>query len=107
MEINKLSNFTKGWFIGDFEPSLFPNKDVEVAVKYYKAGDVETAHHHKVAVEYTLIVKGKVTMNNTLINEGEIVTIAPNETTDFKVLEDTITVVVKLPSVKDDKYLDQ
>jgi mannose-6-phosphate isomerase-like protein (cupin superfamily) len=105
MQIHKLSNFTKGWFIGDFEPSLFPNQDFEIAIKYYKAGDDELAHHHKVAVEYTVIAKGKVLMNGTEINEGEIVTIAPNEVTDFKVLEDTITVVVKLPSVKNDKYL--
>lgn len=107
MQIDRLNNFTKGWFIGDFEPSLFPNKDFEVAVKYYKAGDRESAHHHKIATEYTVIVKGKAVMNGKEINEGEIVTIAANEITDFNVLEDTITVVVKLPSIKDDKYLNE
>ena len=104
MQIHKLSNFTKGWFIGDFEPSLLPTKDFEVAIKYYKKGDTELAHHHKLAVEYTVIAKGKVTMNGMEIEEGDIVTIAPHEITDFKVLEDTITMVVKLPSLKDDKY---
>jgi hypothetical protein len=36
---------------------------------------------------------------------GDIITIEPGEATDFEVLEDTITTVVKLPCVKDDKYI--
>ena len=107
MQIHKLDNFIKGWFVGDFEPSLVPTKDFEVAIKYYKAGDKETAHHHKIAIEYTAIAKGRVTMNGNEFKEGDIIEIAPGETTDFVVLEDTVTVVVKLPSVKDDKYLDK
>ena len=30
-----LQNFTKGWIVGDFEPTLFNNKDVEVSLKRY------------------------------------------------------------------------
>ena len=36
-----VSDFTKGWFIGNFEPSLLKSKDFEVAIKEYKAGTVE------------------------------------------------------------------
>ena len=105
MQIDKLNDFTKGWFIGDFVPSLFPTSDFEVAVKYYKAGDYEAAHHHKIATEFTVIIKGKAMMNGVEINEGDIAKIAQNESADFKVLEDTVTVVVKVPCAKDDKYL--
>jgi hypothetical protein len=44
-------------------------------------------------------------MNNQIIEEGSIVVINKNESTDFEVLEDTITFVVKTPSVKNDKYI--
>lgn len=105
MEFYKLKDFTGGWFIGDFIPAIENRSDVEIAVKYYKAGDKEKRHLHKLAVEYTVITQGKVKMNNQIIDAGSIVKIDKNESTDFEVLEDTITVVVKTPSIKNDKYI--
>jgi hypothetical protein len=105
MEISNVKDFVGGWFIGHFSPTLDQRNDFEVSVKYYKAGDKEQRHLHKVAEEYTVIGKGKVRMNGQIIEEGQIVKIAKNESTDFEVLEDTVTFVVKTPSVKNDKYL--
>ncbi len=105
MELSKIKDFVGGWFIGNFEPSLDNREDFEVSVKYYKAGDIEKKHLHKQAVEYTVIAKGRVKMNNEIIEEGTIVKIDKNESTDFEVLEDTITLVVKTPSVKNDKFI--
>lgn len=105
MKVNKLDDMIKGWFIGNFEPTLFNTDLVEVAVKEYKAGDYEQKHYHKIATEITVITKGRVEMNGVEYSSGDIITIEPNEATDFKVLEDTITTVVKLPCVKDDKYI--
>ena len=39
MDINKLDDMIGGWFIGNFNPSLYKTNDVEVAVKSYKAGE--------------------------------------------------------------------
>jgi quercetin dioxygenase-like cupin family protein len=36
---------------------------------------------------------------------GDIIVIDPNESTAFEALEDTLTVVVKTPSVAGDKYI--
>ncbi len=105
MKLNKLNEFTKGWIIGNFNPSLFETDEFEVAVKTYKAGDYEEAHFHSIATEWTIICKGKVQMNGNEFVEGDVITIQPGEATDFKVLEDTITTVVKIPCVKGDKYL--
>lgn len=41
MLCKKLDDMTRGWFVGNFEPSLYITNDVEVAVKQYKAGDFE------------------------------------------------------------------
>ena len=77
----------------------------EVAVKTYRAGDREERHHHKVATELTLILSGEVRMNGTAYHAGDVVRIEPGESTDFEAVTDVTTVVVKVPSVADDKYL--
>ena len=43
-------------------------------------------------------------MNGKTLGNGDIITIPPGEATDFKALTDVTTVVVKVPSSKDDKY---
>lgn len=105
MKKHNLNDFIKGWIVGNFEPALEFSNDFEVAVKYYNAGETEPKHHHKLAVEYTVIIYGRVLMNGTEYIKGDIIEIAKNEATDFKVIENTATVVIKLPSIKNDKYL--
>jgi len=101
----RLDEMTKGWFIGDFEPALIRTNEVEIAVKEYKKGDYEDRHYHKLSTEITVIVIGKVKMNGIEYNKGDIIIVEPNQSTDFIVLEDTITTVVKYPGVKNDKYI--
>ena len=104
MEISHLDNMLKGWFIGNFNPSLYNTNDVEVGVKYYREGDYEPSHFHKIATEFTVIIEGKVEMNGNIYHSGEIIKISPNESTDFKALTRTTTVVVKIPGASNDKY---
>ena len=105
MKIARLEDMKGGWFIGNFEPSLFKTNDVEVAVKKYKAGDKEGAHYHKIATEYTLIVKGTVKMFNREWNEGDIVVVEPEEATAFEAITDAMNVVVKIPGANNDKFI--
>lgn len=105
MEKFNLENFTKGWFIGNFEPSLFKTNDFEVSVKRYRVGDYENSHHHKISTEYTIIIDGEVEMNGIKYKKDDIIIISPNESTDFKCLTDVTTIVVKTPSSKDDKFV--
>ena len=106
MKIARIYEMTKGWFIGNFEPSLLKTNAVEVALKKYKKGDYEKAHYHKIATEFTVIVSGRVRMNGKEYIEGDIIVIEPNDSTDFEALEDnTVNVVVKIPGSNDDKYL--
>lgn len=94
----------KGWFVGDFAPSALRTAAAEVAVKRYKAGDQESAHFHKQSSEVTLVLEGSVEMCGRRLNSGDIIRLDPGEVTGFKALTDTITVVVKLPSVIGDKF---
>lgn len=104
MEAFKLETMFKGWFIGDFEPTMFKTQDVEVGVKYYIKGDYEPAHFHKIATEFTVILEGKVEMNGNVYESGSILKILPYESTDFKALTNVKTVVVKIPGALNDKY---
>lgn len=104
MKTYRLENMTKGWFVGDFLPTALKTGDAEVAVKPYRAGDHEGRHMHKVATEVTVIVDGEVEMSGQRYKTGDIVVIAPGEATDFTAITDVMTVVVKVPSVKGDKY---
>lgn len=101
----KLDNYTKGWIVGDFFPALINNKDIEVGIKKYKAFEYEKSHVHRVITEYTIIVSGKVKMNNQTYLENDVIEIKPGVSTDFLALEDTITVVIKTPSIPSDKYI--
>lgn len=106
LERHRLDRFTKGWFVGNFSPTLLASDDVEVAIKNYKAGERENSHHHKVATELTAIISGRVQMSGEEIGAGEIVKIHPGQSTDFVALTDVTTVVVKMPCVSGDKYAD-
>lgn len=104
MKKYNLNNFIGGWFIGNFEPTLYSTNNVEVAVKKYKKGQYEKPHFHKIATEFTVIVEGQVEMSNTIYNSGEIIQIDPGVSTDFRALTDVTTVVVKIPGASNDKY---
>lgn len=106
MKVAKLDDMIKGWFIGNFEPSLVKTNDVEVAVKKYKEGDKEAKHYHKIATEITVITSGRVKMNGVEYTEGDIIVMEPGEVTDFECLENnTHNVVVKIPGANNDKYI--
>ena len=99
-----LSEMVGGWMVGDFEPSCIKTEACEVACKMYAANVGETSHVHRVATELTLIASGRATMNGRTYVAGDIIIIEPGEHTDFYAHEATVTIVVKMPSVRGDKY---
>ena len=106
MTIHHIDEFTKGWFVGDFSPTLVSTPHVEVGIKIYKAGAVEPSHHHTVATELTVVISGRVQMMKQILLPGQIMRIEPGESTEFQALDDSVTVVVKSPCVAGDKYVD-
>lgn len=105
MRTAKLPEMTKGWFIGNFSPTLCATEDVEVAVKEYPAGFSEEWHYHKVATEFTVVVRGEIKMNGVRYRAGDIIVIPPGEGTDFHAISAAVTTVVKIPGATNDKFL--
>ena len=99
-----LNKMIGGWFIGNFEPSIHKTTDFEVGIKNYKKGECVEKHYHKIALEYTIIIEGEAIMNGIQYNAGEVIKVEPFEVSDFKAITDVKSVVVKIPSVINDKY---
>lgn len=104
MRSARLEDMIKGWFVGDFEPTLYRTRDVEVGVKRYEAGDIEAQHHHKLATELTVLISGTARIRGRLVETGDIVVLQPGEASDFEAVTDVVLVAVKVPGVPGDKY---
>lgn len=105
MKTGHLDEMFKGWFVGNFSPTLHQTDACEVAVKKYKAGEREEMHYHKVATEITLVLEGRVRMRDQEWGPGSIIVLEPAEATNFEALTDAVNVVVKTPGASNDKYL--
>lgn len=104
MKTAKINDMVRGWFIGDFEPSVLRTKDFEVGILSHKKGEIWAAHYHKIATEYNILISGKMYIQGTYIEPGTIFILEPNEIGDPIFLEDCTVVTVKTPSVIGDKY---
>jgi|ERR1019366_183448 quercetin dioxygenase-like cupin family protein len=104
MKIAHIKDFTNGWFIGDFEPSLLKTPQFEVAHHFYPTGFIGTPHTHKIATEYNYIVNGRISVDGNILKTGDIFIYEPGDIADVKFLDDTNLIIVKTPSIPNDKY---
>jgi quercetin dioxygenase-like cupin family protein len=105
MELFKLADMKGGWFVGDFSPTAFATKDFEVCYKFHPKGEKWDRHYHKLATEINLLVRGKMRMQGKILVSGDIFIFRPEEVADPEFLEDCEVVVVKTPSINNDKYV--
>lgn len=105
MDILKGKDMIGGWFVGDFEPTAYKTKDFEVSYKTHYQGEVWDNHYHKVATEINYLIRGKMKLSGTTLEEGDIFTLHPGEIAVPEFLTDCELVVVKTPSIKGDKYI--
>jgi len=105
MKTDNLNSFIKGWVVGNFVPSIVKTEQFELGLKKYESGIVEKKHYHKIAKEITIAISGKFEMNGKILEEGDILVLDPGEPAEFRCLESGYTAVLKIPSVKNDKYI--
>ena len=106
MRLTRLQDMVQGWFIGDFAPSVLRTPAVEVAVHHRQAGTVEPLHTHRIATEVTVLISGKARMAGLEMEANDIVMLPPGNAASFESITDTVAVVVKMPSLPGDKYLE-
>jgi quercetin dioxygenase-like cupin family protein len=104
MEVFRIEEFTRGWFIGNFEPSLFVTKNFEVGLLSHSKGEIWPKHYHKSATEYNLLISGLMKIQGKTIKPGDIFILNPGEIADPEFIDDCKIVVIKSPSVSGDKF---
>lgn len=105
MQINRIEEFVKGWFVGDFSPVILHSTEYEVAVKWFKAGETEPMHKQLIATEITVVIEGEILLGGKKFLKGDVITIPPGEFAAFESITDSALVCVKNPSLPNDKVL--
>jgi hypothetical protein len=104
MEVYKIDDFKGGWYVGDFSPSAFTTESFEVCFKKHSAGEKWPKHYHKEADEINLLIRGRMVIQGTELNSGDVFILRKNEIADPVFIEDCEVVIVKTPSKPGDKY---
>ena len=105
MDVYNIKDFKGGWFIGDFNPSVFKNCFFEVAHHTHSAGYKGPLHTHKIATEYNILIKGSMMVCDVELSSGDCFVIEPGEIADPIFHEDCTIICVKVPSIPGDKHL--
>ncbi|NBO22131.1 hypothetical protein EBU94_02160 [bacterium] len=104
MNISKIDDYVRGWYVGDFQPSCYRTSHFEVGLNSHRQNEKWPIHFHKISTEINLLIEGEMTINGKKIESGDIFILEPNEIADPVFLTDCKILVVKTPSVKNDKY---
>jgi mannose-6-phosphate isomerase-like protein (cupin superfamily) len=104
MEVSRIEEYKGGWFVGDFLPSSYETDKFEVCFKEHKKGEEWTAHYHKEADEINYLHKGRMIIQDRVLESGDVFVIRRYEIANPVFLEDCEVFIVKTPSKPGDKY---
>lgn len=100
-----LKTFTRGWFLGDFFPSIFRTPKIEMGLLRHSKGEIWPYHYHRKATEYNILVKGSMNVNSIRIQEMDVFVFPPNMISCPQFLDDCLVFCIKIPSCPSDKYI--
>lgn len=102
----KITDFKRGWFIGNFEPSLL-KRDFEVGLRWNDKGDKVDRHYHKLGTEYVVFAGGKHRINDQVFGDGDMTIIRPYMSSEYECLEPGYCLTVRDHSDPGDKFTGQ
>jgi mannose-6-phosphate isomerase-like protein (cupin superfamily) len=105
MKVSKIEDYYRGWYIGNFKPACLHTTEFEVGFLTHKKDEVWPPHIHKISTEINLLLEGEMIIQDKKITAGNIFILEPNEIADPIFLTDCKLVVIKTPSIPNDKYL--
>ena len=104
MKQSNINNFRGGWFVGDFEPSIFKNPFFEVAHHSHKKNDATFPHYHQVTNELNYIVRAEMMVDKNHLKAGDMWIYEPWDISDVEFLEVSDLMIIRWPSIPSDKY---
>ena len=102
-DVWNLEDFVRGWFIGNFMPSIIRTIDFEVGRLIHKKNEKWPFHYHRYMDEINILLKGSMLLNERLLKVNDIFTIHKNEIACPVFLEECYILCIKVPSVIGDK----
>ena len=105
MKIYSTESFVGGWWLGNFEPSVFKTDQFEVCYKTHAAGEKWDAHYHALGTEFNYLIRGEMCINDMEFEAPVVFVIEPGEVADPTFITDVELIIVKIPSVPGDKYI--
>jgi dTDP-glucose pyrophosphorylase len=100
-----INNYTRGWLIGDFQPSIQRTNDFEIGLLQHAKNEKWGFHYHKKSIEINVLAKGSMIVNGKRINVNDIFIFNQNIISCPLFLEDCEIICIKLPSSPNDKYI--
>ena len=99
-----VDSFVRGWFIGDFEPSILRTKTWEMALLKHSKNEKWDFHYHAQADEVNVLLSGRMMLNGREIRSRNVFTIPKKQIACPLFLEDCMILCIKTPSVIGDKF---
>jgi hypothetical protein len=106
MKLFRINDMTRGWFVGNFSPTVHATGDFEVGYREYPANHPPDPHYHPVVTEINLIVHGRMRLHDQILTAGDIFVLDPWEISNAEYLETTGIVCVKYPSMNDKQLIE-
>ncbi len=103
MIIDNIKNMKMGWFIGDFDPSVYKTKEFEVGYKEHIAGEQYGHHYHSKIKEINFLIEGTMFIHNKELNAGDIFILEPFEISDPEFIANCKIICIKIPGIVGDK----
>lgn len=102
--ITDVSQFTGGWFMGNFIPTAYKTDVAEVGYKLHYKGEVWQTHYHLLSDEINYLLEGEMMINDVHLTAPCVFVIYKGEISKPTFLTDVRLIVVKVPGVLNDKY---
>lgn len=100
--MKKINDFTRGWLVGKFSPSLFES-DVEIGIHFHPKGTESDLHFHRLSSEYNVVLSGQAKVNGKTYVKGDIFTIKPYTVNEVEYVTDCEFLVIRDQSNPSDK----
>lgn len=101
MQVFKLENMIRGWFVGNFDPTVHRTDQFEVGYRVHQPDEGDDAHFHPIVTEVNVVTHGRMIVQDQVLVAGDIFVLHPWEITNPVFLETTGVICVKVPSLND------
>lgn len=106
--IDDMSKYGR-WAIGNFKPSILKTEEFELGIFQIKKGEKGDGHWHT-AIELNFIIEGECVVVSEGIKHklktGQIFIYPPKVKSNVSYTKDTTLIVIKVPSLQNDKFYD-